>query len=428
MNSALVDKIVQAVLYEGYILYPYRRSVKNEQRWTFGCIFPRDYGGSISGAESFMTETQCLIKGDARATLTITARFLQLLDRTVGQCTREDAADFAAAGELEIAGKRHQTWQEAVERTISVQANLSGTPRRTEFTFPTERHVELLRNGASEIAGAFIRTQQTIQGALEVETVHQRDGIYRLTARVLNLTPLGESAKTDSRQLALSHACASAHLIFHAAAGEFLSQIDPPADAIDLAHQCEQKGAWPVLVGEPGQRDTVLASPIILYDYPEIAPESPGNLFDGTEIDEILSLCVMTLTDEEKRSAADLDPRSAELMNRTQSLAREQLMRLHGVLRPPRPVQAVHIADSELRAGDRVRLRPRGSADAFDIILKGKIATIAAIEQDYENRIHLAVTIDDDPGADIGAAGQIGHRFFFRPEEVEPLTTQEAAS
>src|SRR5262249_34409387 len=116
----------------------------------------------------------------------------------------------------------------------------------------------------------------------------------------------------------------------------------------------------------------------------------------------------------------------AQLIERTQSLARDQLMRLHGTLRPPKQVEAVHVEGSELRVGDRVRLRPRQQgADAFDIILRGKAATIAAIEQDYENRIHLAVTIDDAPGADIGAAGKIGHRFFFRPEEVEPLANAE---
>ena len=73
----------------------------------------------------------------------------------------------------------------------------------------------------------------------------------------------------------------------------------------------------------------------------------------------------------------------------------------------------------ELKPGDRVRLRPRPGGDVMDIALAGKAATIAAIEQDYENRIHLAVTIDDDPGRDFGADGKPGHRFFFSPEEVE---------
>ena len=82
--------------------------------------------------------------------------------------------------------------------------------------------------------------------------------------------------------------------------GEFVSLLEPPPEFQEAAAACSNVGTWPVLAGEPGQRDTVLSSPIILYDYPQIAPESPGDLFDGTEIDEILSLRILTLTDEEK--------------------------------------------------------------------------------------------------------------------------------
>jgi hypothetical protein len=77
--------------------------------------------------------------------------------------------------------------------------------------------------------------------------------------------------------------------------------------------------------------------------------------------------------------------------------------------------------DVELKLGDRVRLRPLGRSDIFDLALDGKIATIVSIEQDYEDRIHLAVTVDDDPGNDFGLTGQPGHRFFFGTEEVEPI-------
>lgn len=75
----------------------------------------------------------------------------------------------------------------------------------------------------------------------------------------------------------------------------------------------------------------------------------------------------------------------------------------------------------DLKLGDKVRLWPKAGGDIFDLALKGKVAVIEAIEQDYENRVHLAVVLDDDPGKDMGLLRQPGHRFFFSPEEVEPL-------
>ena len=87
-----------------------------------------------------------------------------------------------------------------------------------------------------------------------------------------------------------------------------------------------------------------------------------------------------------------------------------------------RRLECLHLGGAEIRAGDRVRLRPRGRADILDLVLAGKTATVEAIEQDFEGKIHLAVIVDDDPGKDLGALRQPGHRFFFAPEEVEPLT------
>jgi hypothetical protein len=90
-----------------------------------------------------------------------------------------------------------------------------------------------------------------------------------------------------------------------------------------------------------------------------------------------------------------------------------------------RRLECVHIGPCEVRHGDRVQLRPRGGADILDLALAGKTATIDTIEQDYDGRVYLAVTVDDDPGKDLGSLRQPGHRFFFQPEEVEPLTEWE---
>jgi hydrogenase maturation protease len=130
----------------------------------------------------------------------------------------------------------------------------------------------------------------------------------------------------------------STHTSLGVGDGGFISLLDPPEPLRDLAAGCRNEGTWPVLVGGAGEVDTMLSSPIILYDYPQIAPESPGDLFDSTEIDEILTLRILTLSDEEKRSMAALDDRGRALLARTESLARGQLMGLHGAMRGVRPL------------------------------------------------------------------------------------------
>ncbi len=249
------------------------------------------------------------------------------------------------------------------------------------------------------------------------------------------------------RDAALLQYFVSAHKILTLRGGEFVSLIDPPEVCREAAATCQNVGTWPVLAGEEGQRDVMLSSPIILYDYPQIAPESAGDLCDGTEIDEILSLRILTLTDEEKREMRQSDERGRRILERTETLPEEQWMKLHGVLRGLRPgfggypmnewewqlledkapVESLHVAGVDLKAGDRVRLRPRKGGDIFDMALAGQVATIEAIEQDYEGHYQFAVVVDSDPGRDMGMKRQPGHRFFFAPEEVEPVAGPAAA-
>ncbi len=125
----------------------------------------------------------------------------------------------------------------------------------------------------------------------------------------------------------------SAHTILRVQDGEFVSLLEPPPPFQEAAGACRNTGTWPVLAGEAGQRDTLLSSPIILYDYPQIAPESPGDLFDGAEIDEILSLRILTLTDQEKDAMRRSDERARSILERTEALPPEHFMKLHGVLR-----------------------------------------------------------------------------------------------
>jgi hypothetical protein len=160
--------------------------------------------------------------------------------------------------------------------------------------------------------------------------------VRRVTVRVANTTPFGGS----DRQAALRHAFCSTHTVLRTRAGAFVSLTDPPPALRVAAEACENRGTWPVLVGEVGARDTVLSSPIILEDHPRIAPESPGDLFDGGEIDQLLTLNILTLTDEEKREMRESDPRAREILERTEALTEEELMRLHGTIRELRAVRA----------------------------------------------------------------------------------------
>ncbi len=225
-----------------------------------------------------------------------------------------------------------------------------------------------------------------LEGGLEWSEESQADGLRKLALRIENRSRVSVSLL-------------SCHAILRLEGGAFVSLTDPKAAG------CAHRGLWPILM-EP---DLVLAAPILLPDHASIAPESPRDLFDGTEIDEILSLRILTLTEEEKSEIRSGDARARTLLERTEALSGEELLALHGARRPA------------IRAGDRVRLRPKGRADILDLALEGKAATVVAVEEDLEGRRYIAVTVEDDPGSDLGRAGFPGHRFFFRPDEVEPL-------
>lgn len=203
---------------------------------------------------------------------------------------------------------------------------------------PILAELEPLRDPTGAVVGVIVREQQAIEGAVELVAERAGDRLFKIMVRVLNLTPL-ELEDQKSRDKALMRSFASTHTILGVRAGQFVSLLDPPEQWREIAAGCRNVGGWPVLVGEIGERDTMLASPIILYDYPQIAPESPGDLFDGTEIDEILTLRIMTMTEDEKREMAAVDECARVLLDRTEALAREQLMGLHGTMRSLRPLE-----------------------------------------------------------------------------------------
>jgi hypothetical protein len=206
------------------------------------------------------------------------------------------------------------------------------------------------------------------------------------------------------------------------AGGRFVSLLEPPEWAAAAAAGCTNLHTFPVLAGPAGGRDLVLSAPVILYDHPRIAPESPNALFDSGEIDEILSLRTRTLTEEEKAEARATDPRAAALLDRVDALPDELLARLHGTVRAMRPLPAdpdvVLVAGTPVTAGSRVRLRPRRhGTDAQDVFLTGRTATVDRVLQDVDGSRFVAVTLDDDPGADLLA--WYGRHYHFTPDELE---------
>lgn len=446
MNLEKVREIAGAVLYEGYLLYPYRHSaIKNRQRWTFGVVYPRAYSERNGGFEPWSLHTECLVTGPTSLSFDIYARFLHLLRRSitppdaVSMRTRSaaESASFLLAGQL-----AHEPWDEGSEREVSALhltlSELLVQPRRVEIAFSAG---QLTEYPAHPEEPKIVREQQSLKGALLIaaERVASPDDadLYRLSVHIENTTPISDEVP-ERRDAILLHSFVSTHTILHVHQGSFLSLLEPPDALQEVARTCQNIKTWPVLVGDKGERDTMLSSPIILYDYPQIAPESPGAFFDGTEIDEMLTLRVLTLSDEEKEELRRGDERARELLERTEAISPEQFMRLHGTMRDLRPLAEVWepgqtdargdyllptslaIAGGEVRVGDKVRLHPKVRADAFDLLLKDKVGRVEAMQQDFENRCYLVVTLDDDPGREQWDERVLpGHRFFFFQEEVE---------
>ena len=350
MNLRLVERLVNAVLYEGYILYPYRPSaVKNQQRFNFGALCPQSYSSAQQSTEAWSMQTECLVTGGPRTAIEVKARFLHLLAREVGVLPAPldglhegVEPDYRVVESLEIGDRLFQTWQEAVERDVSaVNLNLNdliSEARRLTFAFPSSRAVEPLRDESGKIVAVIVRKQEAIEGMLEVTAARIRFDLFKLTVRILNRTEF-EDATSRSRDEALMQSLVSTHTILGVQGGKFVSLLDPPADLREPVADCRNVGAWPVLVGEAGERDCLLSSPIILYDYPQIAPESPGDLFDSAEIDEILTLRILTLTEEEKRAMRGVDEHARQILERTERLPAEQLMKMHGAMRSLRSTQ-----------------------------------------------------------------------------------------
>lgn len=430
-------KVADAVLYEGYVLYPYRASsAKNQVRWQFGVIAPEDHCRVDGGERSFM-RTEVLVEG-SRPVVDLKLRFLRVQTRTI-----EDASGTPVAS-LEVGGHRWTAWDEAVEEELDVEA-LGLGERVVPFELAPVRMVDELEGGA----GRVVRESQAVAAEVRV-SADRLEGPYPLVkfrVDVVNVTPWAQAGAP--RDDVVRRSLAAVHSLMAVHHGQFLSLVDYPEFATGAVKSCKNEGTWPVLVGDAGERSVVLSSPITLPDYPEIAPESAGDMFDSTEIDEILALRVLTLTDEEKHEARGTDARAAAIIDRVDAMPPELFDKLHGAVRYLRTVTTPRLdapidpaapgetpwwdpgmdasvdpwSDTALVGshpvgrGARVRLRPTGRADAHDMFLVGKVATVEGVFFDVDGETQFACTLDEDPGTDMARAH--GRYLYFRPDELE---------
>ena len=233
MNRGILEKVIRSVLYEGYMLYPYRRSsMKNRHRWNFGLVYPE-------GMEPSRMQTEVLLEGSRDDVVDVEVRFLQLYET--------------------------DSWQETSERNL----NAGDTGVHT-FDF------------------------EAVRGDVRIDRECIEPGLQKIRVAITNRTI------RDGGRDPLLQSLVSTHTILKARSGRFVSMFDPPESFRVAADNCRNMGTWPVLMGEEPERGCVLSSPIILYDYPRVADESPADLFDCTEIDEILTLRILTLTETEK--------------------------------------------------------------------------------------------------------------------------------
>ncbi len=448
MSVDLARDVADAVLYEGYLLYPYRAtSRKNHSRWQFGVL------------------------GPPGATVVVHLRFLQLQLRGLEQIEPGESAagrdqGFRPVPELTVDGQLMFSWDEAVEHEVVLPARVISELAagfRHLVTIDGGEDTELIMTAAGETAGRVIRRRWPLHADVRAETTQIGDYL-RLTLVVENTGPTPARTSDDAIRTSLI----GAHLLIETHGRRFVSLLEPPDDAVAAVAACQQRRCWPVLAGPNGGTDVVLASPIILYDYPEIAPQSPGALFDGCEIDEILTLRVMTLTDEEKAEAMATDPLAREIIERCERMTPEELQQLHGILRDPHAdaaalaatenvlpaafseaiptdpetpwfdpgdvpwwdpaadesvepeLDAVTIDGVGVSKGSLVRVHPSRRADAQDLFFADKVGRVTAVISDVDGGVHVALVLVDDPAAELH--DWYGRYLYFAPDELEPLS------
>ncbi len=279
----------------------------------------------------------------------------------------------------------------------------------------SERNVELAPLALGERLSA-----PFADGRFTLRSERLADGRWRVSSCVHNTTAVDPAV---DRAAALRRSLISTHIVVRISEGRFVSPLESDG--------CESVNTWPVLATP--EDDAVLGAAIVLPDHPQLAPESRGNLFDNTEIEEALLLHVQALSDDERAAVADQDPAVREMLARAEAATPDDLLRLHGRVElsdpetkvPPKPPPAVHDLPGEdearvdgrtIRRGDRVVLRPSRD-DAYDRMLDGRPARVSRILVDYDGRTHFCVTVEGDPMHEL--LGDTGRFLFFFADELE---------
>jgi hypothetical protein len=444
--------IADTILYEGYLLYPYRRSsAKNQVRWQFGVLAPREWiehnaipdPGAAGSAESWFQQVDAPVEAPLSSTVHIRLRFLQLRRRQAyihGANGVREPVD-----RLDVRDGVELTFDEALPRefdtTFDIGDLLAGA-RTVPVTLPGSSSVAARPDVLAGPAGEVERCCWPLEARLIVSARRPSSPFPLVIIRVRVENTARAEDPAGPRDVALRRSLIATHLVLAIDDGRFLSQLDPPSWAAPAVADCVNRHVFPVLAGPEGGDSVLLCSPIIMYDHVQIAPESPGDLNDATEIDEILSLRTMTLTDAEKLEARASDPRAAAIVDRVDAMPPELLAKLHGAIRDLQPSGAnddeppwwdpraeaavdpdtdtIVVGGQVIGRGARVCLRPRGhGTDAHDMFLAGRSGVVHAVLRDVDGSTRVAVTVDDDPAAELHE--WYGRFFHFSPDEIEPI-------
>ncbi|ADB50967.1 hypothetical protein [Conexibacter woesei] len=401
--SDQLETLVRTLLWEGYALYPYTPgATKNATPTPFGIVYPPVYAAA-SPTTFDRIRVQAIAEGGDDATLAASVRF------------------------LEPSGERHVAVERRVELPATPLSALADEPVTAAFSFDAVEG--RVRMAAQRFDGGLTRVTLCVHNSTPVA-----DGLDRVGALRASLLSTHVVAR-----VAGAGPAAGAGTSARAGGARFCSPVAPPEHAAGAVMTCTCVNTFPALASDAD--DVLLGAAIALPDHPRIAPESRGDLFDGTEIEEALLLHLHALSDGERAEIAEQDPAVREMLERAVRTTPADIVALHGRVTVRDPVAAAPAAPpappapagaQEVRGerqivvdgvsyerGARVRLRPAEGRNAQDHLLRGRPATIERIYLDYEDRVHLCVTVDDDPGQEL--MRDIGRYLYFRPDEVELL-------